>query len=266
MEIEFTKYHGAGNDFIMIDGFRHSKLSQKLTQEDIAWLCSRHFGIGADGLIIIAESDTYDLEMIYYNSDGAISSMCGNGGRCTVHYAHSLGYVGKEMTFLAADGPHQGKVSDNSISISMSDVKTIEDLKQNAFFLDTGSPHYVQFIEGRDTDLRDMDLVKTARVVRYGPTYAKEGTNVNYVIKNSDKLLIRTYERGVEDETLACGTGVVAAAIASRMGYDGRQVVKVAARGGDLEVSYNSGKNYTDIWLTGPAKGVFTGRCDLSNR
>ncbi len=263
MHLEFTKYHGAGNDFIMIDGFKNKKIHQELSKSDINSLCKRHFGIGADGLIIIKELDGYDLEMIYYNSDGVISSMCGNGGRCTVHFAYTLGYVGKEMSFLAADGPHQGKIEAEGVTISMSPVGKVETIDKQNVYMNTGSPHYVSLLEVDIDGLSSLNLVSKARSIRYNDRFAEEGTNVNYIVKGENKLHIRTYERGVEDETLACGTGVVAAAIMSRQGKVGPQSVYVEAKGGLLRVDFDTGEGYTNIRLFGPAQSVFTGHIEI---
>ena len=262
MHLEFTKYHGAGNDFIMVDGFKHQEVLYQLTKDDIESLCKRHFGIGADGLIIISPKDGYDLEMIYYNSDGAISSMCGNGGRCTVHFAHSLGYVEQNMRFLAADGPHKGRIESDGIAISMSDVKNVENISASSCYMNTGSPHYVSQLDANE-NLLSLDLVTEARKIRYNNRFSKEGTNVNFITKANDTVQIRTYERGVEDETLACGTGVVAAAIVSKLGIKGHHSVQVKTRGGDLRVDFDAGDSYHNIWLYGPAQSIFSGIIEI---
>jgi len=263
MHLEFTKYHGAGNDFIMVDGFKNQEIMHQLSKDDIAFVCKRHFGIGADGLIIISPLVGYDLEMIYYNSDGAISSMCGNGGRCTVQFAHSLGYVEGNIRFLAADGPHKGRIETDGISISMSNVKHVENISGSSCYMNTGSPHYVSQLDS-NVSLQSLDLVTQARRIRYNDRFFKEGTNVNFITRDSDTVQIRTYERGVEDETLACGTGVVAAAIVSRLGVNGHHSVQVAARGGLLRVDFDTvGDIYQNIWLFGPAQAIFSGVIEL---
>ncbi len=262
MKIDFSKYHGAGNDFVMIDGFLYPKLSHNLTTDQVAFLCNRHFGIGADGLIILSRHEEYDFEMIYYNSDGKLSSMCGNGGRCILKYAKQLGYIQDKASFLAVDGPHLGSVG-NQISLKMSSVETIEKLDDNTFYLDTGSPHYVQFRK----DISTIDILREARVIRYNARFEAKGTNVNFVeVLDDGSLSLRTYERGVEDETLACGTGVVASALAHsyRSGDEGLRSERVHAVGGDMQVNFScDGSIYEDIWLIGPAQEVFKGEIYL---
>lgn len=262
MKIDFSKYHGAGNDFVMIDGFTYPQLSDKLTKDQVAFLCDRHFGIGADGLIILNKHDKYDFEMVYYNADGKLSSMCGNGGRCILRYAEKLGYISDKADFLAVDGPHEGIVGE-LISLKMSEVIEIEKIDKQTCFLDTGSPHYVQF---RD-NITAIDILEEARAIRYNSRFAAEGTNVNFVEKHEDgSLSIRTYERGVEDETLACGTGVVACALAHNhlFGMD-RELQEVKAVGGELNVTFSKeGDRYRDIWLVGPAEEVFSGTIYLT--
>ena len=259
MELEFIKYQGAGNDFVMIDGIRQSISLDQLDEEKVAHLCHRNYGIGADGLIVLQKLDGYDFQMVYYNSDGRLSSMCGNGGRCIIDMAHRLGYVGKECTFLAADGPHEGKVGHGHIELKMKDVNMIEDLSQTDFFLDTGSPHYVQFV---DESLDEIDIVSRARAIRYNDRFKEQGTNVNFVnILSDGQLQIRTYERGVEDETLACGTGITAASLAYDYKYNPSEHVHVSAEGGKLSVKLKRVEmGWANVWLLGPAEEAFTGR------
>ena len=257
----FAKYHGAGNDFILIDD-RTTDYTATLDQSAIAHLCDRHFGIGADGLMLLNEHPDYDFEMVYYNSDGAPSSMCGNGGRCIVRFAADLGLPGPDYHFLAVDGPHHATLLQEKdwVSLEMNDVSDIERTPGGAFVLDTGSPHYVTYKH----DPAKVDVVSTGRGIRNSATYVEKGINVNFVRLEGDVLHIATYERGVEDETLACGTGVTAAVIVSQLfnelpeGGAFRQAVR--AKGGELAVRgvYREGV-YTELWLEGPAEFVFRG-------
>lgn len=262
MELKFIKYQGAGNDFIMLDGFADNLSLKSLPQAVVEQLCDRHFGIGADGLIVLQPHKDYDFEMVYYNSDGRLSSMCGNGGRCIIHMAHSLRYTGVDCNFIAADGPHKGSVGISDIALKMGDVSVIETLSETDFFLDTGSPHYVRFV---DEPIDNLDIVRLAREIRYNDTYKKEGTNVNFVrISAPGQLEIRTYERGVEDETLACGTGITAASLAYDYKFRPTSEVHVAALGGKLRVKHmRSHKGWENVWLEGPAKEVFRGRVEI---
>lgn len=255
----FHKYHGAGNDFILLDD-RDGGLLNQFDQPTIASYCARHFGIGADGLMLLRNHPEYDFEMVYYNSDGAPSSMCGNGGRCIVRFAHDLGIHREEYKFLAVDGPHRAKILDNgNISLEMMDVSTISSPRAEAFVLDTGSPHYIAFVA--DADL--VDIVPRGRAIRQSPPYAAAGINVNFVSGDTKGLSIATYERGVEDETLACGTGVTAAAIAAVHRINtptGDFRIPVRAKGGMLAVSgHHQNGQYTNLWLEGPAVRVFGG-------
>jgi len=255
----FHKYHGAGNDFILLDD-REGDLHARFDEKTIASWCNRHFGIGADGLMLLRAHADYDFEMVYYNSDGAATSLCGNGGRCIVQFAHDLGILRDEFTFLAIDGPHRAKVlPDGNVSLEMNDVDTITHPDSEAFVLDTGSPHYVSFVP--DTD--EVDVVTKGRSIRQSPPYEQEGINVNFVSGDMDGLQIATYERGVEDETLACGTGVTAAAIAAVHRFNppaGDFRISVRAKGGMLAVSgtHKSGA-FSNLWLEGPAVRVFGG-------
>lgn len=257
MPLDFRKYHGAGNDFILIDD-RESASFPATDVDRIARLCDRHFGIGADGLILLRKEPEYDFAMVYFNSDGRPSSMCGNGGRCIVAFAHDLGMERPEYRFLAADGPHRAKLlPDGNVALQMADVGMIE-VGKDFFFLDTGSPHYVRFV----SDLDQVEVVSAAREVRYGDRFRAMGTNVNFVQRTPAGLRIATYERGVEDETLACGTGVTAAALATAARERGTepQTITVEARGGTLSVRFRpDADGFRDIWLIGPAEFVFSG-------
>ena len=262
MRINFYKYQGAGNDFIMIDD---RAKSFPVSTEFINHLCDRRFGIGADGLILLQNHPGYDFEMVYFNADGNISSMCGNGGRCIAAFAKDLGLIKDECSFTAIDGPHKAYFSNGQVSLQMKNVEKVE-LRPGAFVLDTGSPHYVQFMDHIDK----LDVVAQAKKIRYNDEFAAKGINVNFVEKDSqnpDHISLRTYERGVEDETFACGTGVVASAIAyyqqsaNDKSHTGHHKIKVSPVGGNLEVDfdYSQTGKYTNVWLTGPAEKVFSG-------
>lgn len=256
MNIEFYKYQGTGNDFVMIDN--RDELFDKNDTKLIAHLCDRRFGVGADGLILLENQPTNDFKMIYYNSDGNLSTMCGNGGRCITAFANYLGIIKNKATFEAIDGMHHAMIENDLIKLQMQDVNAIEK-NDNHLFLNTGSPHHVQM----EFDLEILDIKSEGSRIRYGAPYFNEGSNVNFVKKLSDDtFLVRTYERGVEDETLSCGTGVTAVAIA--MNYAGeteKNIVKIETPGGKLQVSFvKHGDSYKDIWLIGPAKQVFKGK------
>lgn len=272
----FWKYQGAGNDFIMVDQRAQQWLTREHTRE-IERLCDRRFGIGADGLILLQHLPGYDFEMIYFNADGRESTMCGNGGRCIAAFARHLDIIGTQGQFMAIDGEHEvrlGGFPENArlhhesdihngfwVELKMIDVPQIKQ-ENNTFVLNTGSPHYVRF----ENDIQTLDMVQEGRAVRYSEAFKTAGINVNLVSINTDGSLdIRTYERGVEDETLACGTGVTAAALASALWYTDRKApatIQVHARGGDLAVRFNElpGGGFGDIWLCGPAVRVFEGR------
>jgi diaminopimelate epimerase len=253
MIIEFYKYQGTGNDFIMIDD-REKEFD--LTDNDlIAALCERRMGIGADGLILLREHDTLDFEMIYFNADGKQSSMCGNGGRCIIAFVQMLEMIEDETTFMAIDGEHKGRLMDDSIYLQMQDVKKIEGVG-DGLVLNTGSPHYIEMVD----ELDYIDVDKQGRKIRNSAPFKKDGINVNFVLDASE-LQVRTYERGVEAETLSCGTGVVATAIA--MHYANcieETLVNVKTKGGELTVSFEEfNGGYRNIWLSGEASMVFAG-------
>ncbi len=258
MIIQFKKYQGTGNDFVMLDN-REGKYNG-LTKSEINFLCNRRFGIGADGLILLQNLEGYSFEMVYYNSDGAQSSMCGNGGRCIAQFAKDIGITGKTYTFIAIDGLHEAEVGE-IVRLKMGNVDKVEK-KENDYFTDTGSPHYIRFA----SDIMQADLLHIAKKIRYSSEYAKEGTNVNLIeILGNDTLQMRTYERGVEDETYSCGTGVTAAAI---VGYAAGNLkhnnIKVHTKGGDLGLSFEESNGaYSNIWLSGKATFVFDGTIEL---
>lgn len=256
----FFKYHGAGNDFILFDDRDH-QLLETLTQEKIATLCARRTGIGADGLMLLRSHPDYDFEMVYFNADGAPSSMCGNGGRCLVRFAYDRGIQKEAFHFLAVDGPHRARrAADGIVALEMHDVARIHSPKPEAFVLDTGSPHYVAFV----ADAGAVEVVKQGRAIRTAPPYAAQGINVNFVSGDLNGLQIATYERGVEDETLACGTGVTAAAVAAVLRVRppaGPFRVPVAAKGGQLRVEghFDGETTFSQLWLVGPTAFVFQG-------
>ncbi len=259
--IHFYKYHGAGNDFVLIDN-RNGSFPYKNKPEIIEKICDRHFGIGADGLILIEHHNGYDFEMVYFNADGYLGSMCGNGGRCTVAFAYFLEMIHSNCTFLAADGPHQAEViRPGWIRLQIRDVNEIETGK-DFYFLDTGSPHYVRFVDQLD----ELDIVSEGRKVRYNDRFKKTGTNVNFVQPTEKGIKIATYERGVEDETLACGTGITASSIAyyHQLQDKPKLPLDVQAKGGQLQVEFQmiDGK-YTNVWLIGPAEQVFVGEISI---
>lgn len=258
--MEFFKYDGAGNDFVLVDIREHDPL---LTTEQIAHICHRRFGVGADGLMTLGMREGYDFEMKYYNSDGRIGSMCGNGGRCITAFAYRLGLGHKDESsgrhvfdFIGYDGPHHAEMlmwdDASGIGIVQLGMCDVEDIRRclDGWFLDTGSPHYVQRVE----DLEHFDVVGEGRRLRNNSEEFPQGTNVDFVEDMPDgRLMVRTYERGVEDETWACGTGVTACAIVS----GNRRLV---TRGGDFKVEFEAtGKAFRNVTLTGPVSYNFRG-------
>ena len=237
-------------------------------QQLVAFLCNRRLGIGADGLILLQNRTGYDFEMVYFNADGRLGSMCGNGGRCTVAFARQLGVIRDTAFFLAADGDHEATISPQGlVSLKMNDVQGVERIGDD-YYLNTGSPHYIRFVD----DVQSIDVFKEGRAIRYNDRFAAVGTNVNFVQKTGEnEIFVRTYERGVEDETLSCGTGVVAAALAASLrGYSSPTTMKTI--GGELSVEFKSGVSrlssgqvdmFKDIFLAGPAKMVFEGDLEL---
>ena len=257
MKIHFSKYQGAGNDFILID---NRDLSFKDTDKNTVFqLCHRRFGIGADGLMLLQNHPDYDFEMLYFNADGNLGSMCGNGGRCIVAFAKHLGIIDQETDFLAVDGPHYAKISEKGdwVDLQMIDINTINK-DGEAYVLNTGSPHYVAQMDG----LEDYDVFHHGKTIRNNDTYKKEGINVNFVEDKGDHLFVRTFERGVEDETYACGTGVTAVALsmAQHKNQTGHIKTPVKVLGGDLSIEFDyDGKQFTHVFLCGPAQKVFEG-------
>lgn len=251
MEIPFTKYHGAGNDFIIINGFESIG---NLSSDIIHRMCNRHFGIGANGLIFINPSAGHSFEMKYFNADGNEGSMCGNGGRCAAQFVSDNSLAEKKMAFLAYDGVHRAEILADGVLLEMLDINDIHK-GDNHYFTDSGSPHYITFVDNIDS----YKVNDKGRIIRY--SYREEGTNVNFVEEKADAFHIRTYERGVENETLACGTGVTAAAVAiAERSAKSLKEIHLKARGGNLTVFLEkSEKGYTNIWLKGPAEKVFEG-------
>jgi diaminopimelate epimerase len=254
MQLHIFKYQGTGNDFILIDN-RKGNIS--LSASEIEHLCHRRFGIGADGLMLLELKDGFDFKMVYYNSDGNQSSMCGNGGRCITAFAQKLGIIQNKAHFLATDGEHFSEIKGNIISLKMNDVNLIEK-NDNFYFLNTGSPHYVKFVQ----NIRHFEVVTEGSRIRYNDRFKQEGINVNFIEKISDDtLFVRTYERGVEDETFSCGTGVTAAALVAAL--NGVSTTphncEIHTLGGKLNVSFqaDSPDAYTDIYLEAPATFVF---------
>lgn len=254
MTATFYKYQGTGNDFVMIDN--RTLFFPKEDNALVAFLCDRKFGIGADGLILLENDNSYDFRMVYFNSDGNEGSMCGNGGRCIVAFAKFLGIINQSTNFIAVDGPHSATINAEIVSLKMQDVDKISK-KVNALFLDTGSPHHVQLVSG----IGDFNVVKEGAKIRYG-IYGESGSNINFVEQESeDTFKVRTYERGVEDETLSCGTGVTAVALAMhRLGKIKSEYAKIKAVGGNLRIQFEyTGDGYKQIHLIGEAKQVFKG-------
>lgn len=257
MQITFNKYQGTGNDFIIIDN-RDMKFN-RADNALVAKLCNRRFGIGADGLMLLQSKIGYDFEMVYYNSDGNESSMCGNGGRCIVEYARSLGLVKVKANFLASDGEHEATINHPFyISLKMNNVSKVE-MSGQYCYLNTGSPHYVLFV----SNVKNYNVVEEGRKIRNNERFKENGTNVNFIEKELNDLFVRTYERGVEDETYSCGTGVTAAALVASLKNvsTATDYCDVKTLGGNLKVKFkkHEDNSFTDIWLEAPATFVYKG-------
>lgn len=253
----FYKYQGAGNDFIIFDN--RNGVFERDNVDLVRHLCDRRFGIGGDGLMLLQDREAYDFEMVYFNADGREGSMCGNGGRCIVAFAQDLGIIGAETDFLAADGVHHAHIHQivGWISLKMTDVAEIR-MVGDAYLLDTGSPHYVLPVAG----LGAYPVVEEGRRIRYSDAFAKNGVNVNFVEPEGEGYYVRTYERGVENETLACGTGATAVALAMawRNGLEGVRETPIRVEGGNLTIRFNNeGNRFTEIFLEGPAEFVYKG-------
>ncbi|TKG90490.1 diaminopimelate epimerase [Puteibacter caeruleilacunae] len=259
MRVHFYKYQGAGNDFVIIDN--RDKLFDGNNVELIEKLCDRRFGIGGDGLMLLEEDESSDFLMRYFNADGREASMCGNGGRCIVAFAHRLGLFNQSTQFMAVDGLHDAIMCDDAIvDLKMIDVEDIE-AGQGFYFMDTGSPHYVRIVN----DISSIDVYNDGRAIRYNERFKEVGTNVNFVQIVDGALTVYTYERGVEDETLACGTGITASAIAAAIVEEKNEgTFPIKAKGGDLEVRFQKAdEGFNNIWLKGPATFVFEGDIEV---
>ena len=257
MDLSFYKFQGTGNDFVMIDDRAETFDLKDL--DLVKKLCDRKFGIGADGLIAIRNHPDFDFEMIYFNADGS-QSMCGNGARCAVAFSSFLGIVKGKTRFLAIDGPHEAILTGDQVELLMGDVKEISTQSED-FFVNTGSPHHIRFVERAE----GYPVFEEGKSIRNDVAYAPAGTNVNFVeALSQDEVFVRTYERGVEDETLSCGTGVTAAALV----YGSKQHqdhIKINTLGGKLSVKFHSNPDgtFSNIWLIGPAEQVFSGKITL---
>lgn len=258
MKIEFYKYQGTGNDFVILDN-RQEQYSG-LTTAQVKFMCDRRFGIGGDGLMLLNLREGYDFEMKYYNSDGGESSMCGNGGRCLVKFAYDMGIAKTSYHFLAIDGPHEATFGETGwVRLKMKDVNEVDEDDGNCV-VDTGSPHYVKIVN----DVKHYDVFEEGKRIRNSKKYRQDGINVNFVEIEHAHIYVRTYERGVENETYSCGTGVTAAALACAHN-SGFNRVEVQTLGGNLAVEFkkDAGDHFSDVWLCGPASFVFKGEIEI---
>lgn len=261
MQLHFYKYQGTGNDFILADNRKN--VYSGLTREQIHKLCDRRFGIGADGLMLLNDKPGFDFEMKYYNADGKEGTMCGNGGRCMAKFAYHLGIHKEVYKFIASDGPHEAEIDpDGIVSLKMKDVRTVKKF-HNDFILDTGSPHYIKMVN----NVMDYEVYKKGYEIRHSKEFEEEGINVNFVqqLTELDKIIVRTFERGVEDETFSCGTGVTAAALVCYHNENGFNDVEVQTIGGHLSVEFDrvDENKFENIWLCGPAEKVFEGSVEV---
>ncbi|PQJ78786.1 diaminopimelate epimerase [Polaribacter porphyrae] len=256
MNISFFKYQGTGNDFVMIDN--RAKTFPKEKTDIFSQICDRHFGIGADGIILIEDDENYDFEMIYYNADGS-QTFCGNGARCAVAFAKTLNMIEDKTNFIAVDGEHFASIKDSIVSLQMIDVNDIK-VNENSVFAYTGTQHHVELVDNLD----DYPVFNEGRKIRY--SYENPGSNVNFVQQiDNQTFRVRTYEKGVEDETLACGTGVTAVAIAMhKINRTKSNIISLPVEGGNLEVTFTEEKGiYKNVFLKGPAKFVFEGSINI---
>lgn len=267
MKIHFFKYQATGNDFVLIDN-RSGKYS--FSPDQIRRICDRRFGVGADGLMLIEKHPSAHFNLQYYNSDGS-ESLCGNGSRAAVNMAASLGMVNGKARFEAYDGLHDAEIKDGIVRLKMNNVREVVKSGDD-YFINTGSPHIIRFVR----NVKDYPVYEEGRKIRYSESFAPGGTNANFVeIQGDNTIFVRTYERGVENETLSCGTGVTAAALAASL-HHLQSPVSVRTLGGDLKVEFKSsqtpGKSdqqtrqsdmFEDIYLIGPAKLVFEGDLEL---
>lgn len=256
--LQFYKYQGTGNDFVIMDN-RDGHIA--LSTEQINHICDRRFGIGADGLMLLNTLTGYDFEMKYYNADGKESSMCGNGGRCLTRFAFDRGIRKNKYHFLASDGEHEAEIDDkNWIRLKMKDVNGISNHSGDAV-LDTGSPHYIRTVQ----DILELDVFTEGRNIRNSKEFITKGINVNFVEQQPKHIVVRTYERGVEDETFSCGTGVTAAALVFAHNEKGFNRVEIKTKGGNLAVEFDkiNDQQFRNIWLCGPAEFVFQGEIKI---
>ncbi len=254
MNLKFSKYQGTGNDFVIIDDRTESFDVNDVSL--ISRLCDRKFGIGADGLMLLRNAEGYDFRMIYFNADGKEGSMCGNGGRCLVQFAHDIGVIADEAKFIAVDGGHTAFLKEGKIHLHMIDIAVYQNV-DDTYFMDTGSPHHVAFVD----DVKQLDVVTEGANIRHSEQYAPAGTNVNFVeLVSKNKISVRTFERGVEDETLSCGTGVTACALSTYLREGISSPVTIDVVGGELSVSFDEhNDSFTNVYLIGPATFVFKG-------
>ena len=262
MKIEFYKYQATGNDFIIIDN-RNQDIN--LTEENIRFLCHRHFGIGSDGLILLENDDKTDFSMQFFNPDGSGGMMCGNGGRSIVKFAADKGIIKERCCFIAPDGLHFATIKDNIVSLKMVNPTLLQEF-EDGFYINTGTSHFVVF----ENDLEEIDIIKKGRTLRYDERFSPyNGCNVNFVEEiSANNLKIQTYERGVEDETLACGTGICASALTysvKKRLENANHTINISAQGGNLQVKFDKKENNTfnNVHLIGPAKKVFEGEITL---
>ncbi len=262
MKLPFSKYQGTQNDFVIIDN-RAGTI--QLTATQIQFICDRRKGIGADGLMLLGTANGYDFSMTYYNADGKEGTMCGNGGRCLTQYAFDKGIKKVVYHFIAVDGPHEAKIDANGwVHLKMTDVNTVEkNIEGDVTFhvLDTGSPHYIEMVD----NVNSVDVVALGQMIRYNERFKETGINVNFVAQEENQLFVRTYERGVENETFSCGTGVTASALIAGIDKLGAQTIQIETLGGKLAVSFNNkGDNaFDNIWLMGPGTYVFDGSIEM---
>jgi len=253
MEIQFYKYQGTGNDFIIVSDWDDGVI--ELSIDQIKKLCDRKFGIGSDGLIVIGKSDLADFKMDFYNPDGS-QSFCGNGSRCAVMFASQHNLIQRKGSFIAVDGIHDFElVNDQLVKIQIRDLSNFE-TSEDHFFLDTGSPHYIMYTH----DVSSIDIMAEAKKIRYNERFKSVGTNVNFVEELECGLRVRTYERGVEDETLSCGSGVTAVALSHYLKTNEKGAKRIFTQGGELSVEFevfNSGFISTPIFMIHES-GIFS--------
>ena len=260
MILSFFKYEGTGNDFIMIDD-RSSIL--KNSANTISRLCNRKFGIGADGLILLNKHPEYDFRMSYFNANGQEANICGNGGRCITAFARDLGLITEKAAFLANDGKHSGfiiKRAQNKTIVRLS-LNDVDHFRKNNdhLIINTGVPHYIKFVDQID----QINVFEEGRKIRYSKPFSKDGINVDFVQIKKNHLFVRTYERGVENETLSCGTGVTASALAAYLQIKSEHFI-IKTPGGELIVDFQfSNGVFKNIWLTGPVQKVFNGEINI---